>query len=46
MKECIEDCLNCSNSFSIPSENNDYDKLYCSEKEKIVNEDECCDDYN
>lgn len=48
MKKCIEDCLSCSNSFSIAKEDskNDFDELYCSEKECIVEENGYCDKYN
>ncbi|MFK4380212.1 hypothetical protein ABH948_005662 [Bacillus sp. RC218] len=36
-----EDCLNCGNSLS-----DDDNNLYCSVHQKIVNEDEKCDEYN
>ncbi len=36
-----EDCLNCSNSLS-----DDDNNLYCSVHQKIVDEDEKCDEYN
>lgn len=48
MKECPKDCLSCSNSFSIPSEESisGVDELFCIIKQEIVEEDECCEEYN
>jgi hypothetical protein len=44
MKE-YKDCLACGYSHSEESENND-DKLYCILKQKYVNEEDCCEDFN
>lgn len=47
MKECLKDCLSCSASFSIPGEDigKDYDELYCSNKQSIVDENDYCEEY-
>ena len=48
MKECYKDCLSCSNSFSISSEEakSGTDELFCIIKQEIVQENNCCEEYN
>lgn len=43
-----ENCLNCGNSFSIPTDDseNGIDELFCSIKQKIVNERKWCNNHN
>ena len=46
MYECTKNCLNCTNSFSEPSDNGN-DILHCMvHGEEIVEEEYCCEDYN
>lgn len=48
MKRCLYmDCLNCSNSMSIPKEETDSgnDELFCVIKNGIVEEDGYCEEY-
>lgn len=44
MKE-YRDCLACKASMSEEGTEEEYDKLWCSEKECYVNEEYCCDDF-
>lgn len=41
MGECIKDCLSCSHSFSTED-----DELFCVLHKFIVNENECCAEWN
>ena len=44
----IKDCLACRNSYSAPAKeiNEEYDRLYCMIRQKYVEEDGYCDDFN
>ena len=48
LKFIEEDCLSCSNSYSIAKEDigSDFDKLYCNIKECIVCENNRCEKFN
>lgn len=48
MNECPKDCLSCSHSFSEPNlEDEQNDILHCMLQDgKIVDENDCCEDYN
>ena len=48
MRECPKDCLSCSNSLSISSEESEsgIDELFCIIKQCIVKEDGYCKEYN
>lgn len=49
MKECIKDCLSCSNCFIFPKEDEDdllESELFCIIKKKYVFENETCEEWN
>lgn len=48
MYQCQKNCLNCANSFSEPSfDENKPDVLHCMEHDgKVVDADDYCEDYN
>lgn len=41
-----KDCLACSESMSVENGDGEYDSLYCVIKNKVVSENDCCENFN